>query len=289
LLENGTSGYWEITRMSEAIPPLTVYRAEDDMFIKRTSPLSLIFVEAKAGGKAYYRYADLSKSGNAEAIWRGNALARDTPSAFQRHDTFELVYVIRGKYEILIEDGRFCFEQGEAFLLNRYTRSALLFQENVEIITICMSKEYIGGYLGDEGIVFQQKRINWFFNTNITDEFYDNRDYIEFRHLIKYKNDSTVCKLISHLYDELKGQLPGYAYMVRGLVLRLLLYLDNPRHYNAAYKSLGPSTDKDLVEDMKSYMDKNPRRISRGEFSEMFHYSGGYLASIFKNTLVKPF
>lgn len=283
MTENKSQGYWKILDESESIPLINAYRAEENTIVKHHSPLTAVFVDMAPKGRMTIQQISLSDNVTVRAIWQGGDDSLAEPATLQRHDCFELIYVIRGEIETLIEDGRFLFKQGDAFLLNRYTRNALIFHEMSEIVVICMAKDYwANGQLKDGADTFHHKKISHFFTTNTTNEFYDNRDYVEFRRISETNRDNISSVLLNQLKDEMKLRAPGYTHVARGFALRFLMFLDDPNHYKTTYISLGPSTDKNLVEDIKSFMEKKPRKISQQEISEVFHFSIGYLASIFK-------
>lgn len=280
--DNENIGYWKIQGTEGTIPLFDTYRAEENAIVHHPSPLTLVFIEMNDANHLRIRQYAPTERYDIIAEWEGPHASHSLKPVLQRHDCYELAYVICGSVEILIENGDFIFHEGEAFLLNRFTRNAIIYQEHSVLVFLCMGKNYwTDGLLKDEVISFHHHKISQFLSTNIRTEFYNNRDYLEFR------EKNAECRLIigqlfSQIRKELNTKKPGFALMARGLTLRLLMYMDDPKNYVVNYISLGPSKDRDIVEDIKNYMQEHPYRILRKEIAEIFHFSEGYLSVIFK-------
>lgn len=277
----GNPGHWRITGNEGNIPLIQTYRAEENQIVRHPSPLTLVMVDIKSQTQLVVDQYAPGDSIHIQADWEG-PVQTEEQNPLQRHDCFELIFVLRGKIRVLIEDGDFRFSTGEAFLLNRFTRNAILYEEASLIACLCMSKDYwTNGLLRDEDVSFHHRQIARFFSTNMGSDFYDNRDYIEFRSLSQ-DSLARASLLLMAIRNELDKRAPGYAMIARGLTLRFLTFMDDPSIYKATYVSLGPSRDRDVVEELRAYLESHPRRLTRTEISTEFHFSEGYLALIFK-------
>lgn len=282
-----TQEKWEVYIRDEHSNEMRLESYTLEKLRKHDSSLALVYMETTASNEVCAQEISLSKGASADGFVRMVVPAESQTLFFQRHDSFELIYILRGELETYIEDGCYHFKEGDAFLLNRFTRNALVFKPDAEIVAVCMAKDYLLELnMRNELGSFNHKKISRFFDVNIAGEqendFYDNRDYMEFRQIPGKDSYTPASEIIGALRDEIINRRPGFAYMARGLVVRLLMLMDDSRLFNTSYIDLGPSTEKDFVEDMKEYMAQNPRRIYRKEFSEMLHFNKTYLAEVFK-------
>lgn len=281
-MKESDNDYLEIKPNQLTGPIRASSKYQPDSTVAYPTPVTFLRMTHKTQKTIHLCYADLNSYGEGDGVLHGDTIP-DSLSVMQRHDNFELMLVINGLLETHIEDGRFQFFEGDAYLLNRNTKNKLILHDGADCIALCLSKEYLRDLAEDSYFKISRKGVRNFIQVNTQKDSYENKDYIEFRrHITDGSPPCEAKKLYFRIFEELKLRAPGYTHILRGLVLRLFSLMDNPAVYSAVYIDLGPSLDRDTAEAVKKYLEDHKRIVSRREIAERLHYSVGYISRIFK-------
>lgn len=279
---NSNKNYWKIIPDATTETLMDTYRFDEDSVIHHTSQLTMVYLDISSCNEVHIRQADLNSCLNIKAEWQGEMPPHNDRPFLQRHDHYELIYVVSGLVKVHIEDALLTFAQGDAFLLNRYTRNAIVFQEPSKLAVLCISAAYLLKDIVQKNELSSCKRLYQFFINNISENFKGERDYMEFLRRPEVKDQRQITDLFYQIYCELRIKQTGFSPIVHGLVLRIISQFENDRIFSIYHIFLGATTNKDLVDEIKSYLDQHPYRLELSDISEVFHYSSGYLAKIFK-------
>ena len=200
------------------------------------------------------------------------------------HDYFELTFIIQGEVEVQVEKKIRTYKQGDVLLLNRNTRhSEEYLKKNSSVFYLGLSEEYLQSWPVDDEELNKSKTIfASFLKNNVNDMEKRNKDYVEFFYNQEKAHPSEANKILMEIILELKTRQPGYMIVIRGLIFRLLILLNNRNHYVSNYNDLGVDQKNSLASDVKSYLDKTKYRITREQLGQELHYNGDYLNRIFK-------
>lgn len=250
----------------------TVVENQSSLWMSAVSPLE--------NRNICIRHADMAQSYQLEAVWQGSQHP-DDEIVLQSHDYFDMILVVQGELEIMIETGRFRFETGDAVLLNRNTRNYIFQGQDAAFMALCLSKEYLSEWpQGREMLVNKHRKTGVFFARNLQSDLDDNKDYMEYRLYHGAAGDEAI-GMMNDIFSELHKRAPGYTHVLRGLVFRLFGILENGQAYQTLYVNLGCAASRDLVDEIKRYLSHVKRRVTRDELSNQFHYSRNYIAKVF--------
>lgn len=212
-------------------------------------------------------------------VWHGPKSPDDFVKMRQR-DSIEMVYVVKGVLNIIIEDKKCSFSAGDTYLLNRNTRSFPLFSEGMEEISLFFAEDFLSKVL-TAPMPESCKRLVDFLVSNTSKSYHKSIDYIEFRKQPSTSTDRPG-ECLHAIKQEMIEKKPGFRHFIHGHMCKLLACLGSSDDQYAIYHNLGLQKGH-LADDMKFFMDTHKRRISRKELSEHFNYSEDYLAKLFKS------
>lgn len=215
---------------------------------------------------------------------RFHAAEKNVLPAFEqnhRHDYFELMFVIDGEIDIMIETGIYHYKRGDACLINRNTRHHECFNSNFHIRYLCISRDFFLQAKCSLKDFQASKKIIRFFQRNLDDETKKNKDYIDFSMQIADGLPS-VAVYTDQMIQEMEQKEPGYEYFTIGLLNRFFAQFDNEKLYRTTYINLGLKSAQCMVDDVINLIHARKRRVTRKELSEELNYNGDYINRIFK-------
>lgn len=200
-------------------------------------------------------------------------------SVMHRHNYFEMMFVLRGTVEQIIETDRYIYEEGSICLLNCDMTHAEIFSSDFSTVYFCISRRYLSKFLLD--YIPPDSPLGQFFigNTKETSDY--KKDYVNFTPRKKHSHGH-IEQLLNQITDEHFSERPGYRQIINGLILRLLGYLQDPMLYDYDYIQLDPSTEAYIFSKATRMMEHSAIPLSRSELAEALHYNGDYINRVIK-------
>lgn len=194
------------------------------------------------------------------------------------HNTFEMMYVKKGKIEHKIENQSFTYYENELCLLSPHIIHQEIISEDSEILFINFSKHFIQNLLP----YIRSMKCYPFFKT-ILDQF-DQKRYLYYRPTLDYLKSLTfhslndkIEPLIIHL---LQNQMASSLF-IDAYFISLLEALNQPHYYFEDHPYL-LTHEQRIVTQVKSYIKETKGCINRQQLSELLHYHPDYLNHIIK-------
>lgn len=212
----------------------------------------------------------------------------ELPLRSQKHDGFELYFVMNGTLSVEIEQTMYRLREYDALVMNQNCRSMIEGGDNLILITVTMQKEYM------------QKNNLMKYLTMLSRKSRYDTDYQDAEYAIFHARDgrqavvensqvgmiSVDCKenverLLYQFHGEMSKKMVGYEQIVSGLLSRLFYSLTNENLYGIERIQEKHLAKEDLAEAIKEYLDENPKKIKVEELTKKFHYNRNYLSRIF--------
>lgn len=209
-----------------------------------------------------------------------------------QHDHFELMYVLEGELTNKIERISYTYKKGDACLLNRNTRHMDIPGPRCSVVFINFHAEYILDLM-DRDVLFDLSPrltspdgiIHDFLLSNLQGEERFARNYLEFSstlHTLSSPSENPAEVLIDRMQQSLIDNRPGYSYLLRGLLLRLIYTLEDKNKFHCNFMQLDSSNEDFLFARISNYMEETHGRISRSQLSRALHYNAEFLNQIVK-------
>lgn len=210
------------------------------------------------------------------------------PAKSQKHAGYELYFVMNGILPVEIEQTAYQLQKYDAVIMNQNCKSMIGRGENLILITITLSKEYL-----------EKNKLLKNLNVLSYKSRYDN-DYKDAEYVILHAKDvpkgmvqsqeagalSVDCKediekLLYQFHKELSKKMIGYEQIVSGLLMRIFYSLTNENLYEIEKIQEKSMDGEDVAENIKAYLDENPRKVTMEELADRFHYNRNYLTKVF--------
>ena len=201
------------------------------------------------------------------------------PPILHNHDYFELMFVLRGKLKIQIEETVYTYQAGDACLFDQNIHHAELERQNTSIIYCCITTAFLNSWPGGSTAydLSGSKCLQHFFQ-NSENQTGSSNQFAEFRNAETRGADKNRFILRS-VREELLRREPGSWLIICGLFCRLLNTLADPKFYT--YRCITLKSES-LVDQIRLYIESAPGRVNREEISSAMHYSSDYLNRVFR-------
>lgn len=216
-------------------------------------------------------------------------LAKDD---MHQHEQFELLYVLEGEVTHQIEQATFQYKKGDACLLNKNIRHREIPGAHCRVVFVNMAESYIRDVFENDlvydetgNLIAPDGPIHQFIKSNILGEERFDRNYLEFTpnwsRLSEPDSDSCPV-LLEQMRREMVDQQPGNAFIVKGLLSRLIHELEDDTRYHANFMRLDAGAEDFLFARIVNYLKDSNGRITRTELSNILNYNAEYLNQIVK-------
>ena len=203
-------------------------------------------------------------------------------SRLHRHHYFELVYVIDGQLDLIIEKKHHRFSAGDACIINSNVRHVEEYTSDFSAIYLSMKSEFL------DTIPISQKTgnaptelLNFLNRNRLTTE---DIDYLNFTAVFQ-SDDHVLCRInktILLLIEEMLYQEDGFMTITRQYIHRLFLYFQDPALYLRSNIRLHQTEGQGIFEQILNYIYTHKHKITREELGDALGYNGNYLSQIFK-------
>lgn len=202
-----------------------------------------------------------------------------TETYLHKHIFFELMYIMRGKATVMIEEEEVTYSAGNLCLMNRNTMHCETEMADADILYISIDPSLIVQWPKQLEQPFQYRSIlNRFFTENLSERTGSKRDYVDFQ-LLGEDQIPTIAGEIIQAYTQKRI---GYQFDIYSSLLRLFAVLENPEQYKATYVSMGYGRELVTLENAKRIIEENHGVIRRTELDKKLNYSCEYISQIIR-------
>lgn len=200
-----------------------------------------------------------------------------------RHNYFEILLVLDGALDIIVDGNIVHYSKGDLCLLNRNTKHHEEFRGNFKINYFCLSPNYMESFPVSSGnSTHSFLNILRFFRQNLDDDSRRNKDYIDF-FLLNKQCDSLGAELIwNHIRQEMQEKQAGYELFIKGWLNRLFALLGDGEQYCFEHKNLGLLSEKNITDEVIHYINTKNAKVTREEIASALSYNGDYINRVFK-------
>ena len=195
-----------------------------------------------------------------------------------RHNYIEMVYLIDGETDYIIQDQYYRYQKGDICIINQNVRHMEIPTGNFEALYFSLSKEFIQKYLNTEKKRSKGLQLDDFINRNIS--YTKEMDYLEF-HPITENVDRQINEICVHMLQEMIEKKAGYMDFVSGFMKRLIAILQVPEFYQCNNIHYTIKDTEGLFERILAYIHSHPYKVERSELSREMNYNGNYLSEVF--------
>ncbi len=203
---------------------------------------------------------------------------QDNSIELHRHNYIEMVYVVEGELDFIIEEKYCRYKKGDFCIINQNVLHKEIMLKEYEALYFGFSKDYLRNLLrnekGEHGSVSLEK----FIQRNVGDTL--DIDCLEFIPISERANRQ-LYELCLLLLTELLERQAGYKEFVCGYIKRIFSKLQDYSLYssNNIYYTIDDSAH--LFKDTLSYLQKHKYKVTRNELSAALNYNGNYIGEVF--------
>lgn len=201
-------------------------------------------------------------------------------SRLHKHDYLELVCVLEGELDFMIEGIHKRYHAGDCCIINQNVRHAEEYNSPFAAIYFSLRPDYIASmHLSEKEKqapqLFQFLKRNTIQNNQI--------DYLDFHPIERKRQNQTheMAKLLNLILLELNNRHPGYQDILTGYIKRLFFYLQSPTLYICLNTRFYQKSSSDLFEKTMAYINSHRYKITRAELSDALHYNGNHIGEVF--------
>ncbi len=195
-----------------------------------------------------------------------------------RHDYLEIVIILEGELDFIVEGDRRRFRAGDCSIVNQNvlhveggpTRCAMAY---LSLRPSFARMDASASRLEADGPLFR------FLARNAKPG--DAVDYLDFHPLDAAGAPPALARSLTDLTAELLDRRPGYLSIAEGLVVRILDTLQDPSHFACQSTRYYRRDSKDLVERIMAYIQSRRCHLTRDELARELNYNGNYLNDAF--------
>ena len=189
-------------------------------------------------------------------------------SSYHHHDYFELVFVLRGSYDQVINGVHHHFTQGEVCMLNpRVTHRDDTPGPNDRIIYMGLSSSFLDGEL----MRFFEP------HSDLADFFHARKEQSDIQYIrFQVKDFDAVVSVLEKIIEEDEEKLAGHHLVIKGYLVRIFKLLVDGGRYSLCIQSQ-KEIDQMLCQEILDYMYSNVTHVTRTETAAYFHYNPDYL------------
>lgn len=193
-----------------------------------------------------------------------------------KHEHFEIGYVLRGTALHRIGGQEYRLRQGDLFLIDKGISHRYVEGERFELINLCFYPEII------DRSFFSVKSVN---NMAASSLFHFAPDISQdYSRIVLHDTDGRILSVLEDISREMEEKSNGYRAIVRGHLIRLLVYFLREAGQQEA-KNLSPTVNAILRNLSTRYMEN----VSVSDLSDDDYYSLNYLGKKFKEEMGVPF
>lgn len=205
--------------------------------------------------------------------------AADRLVSLHRHDYLEIVILLKGTLDFLVEGARSRYLAGDCTVINQNVLHRELPGGGGRLVVyVSLKADYLRG-LGLRGTAGDGTTPFSFFERNLAPG--TSVDYIDLMPINRERAMRELEPTLTALVRELACRRPGYADIVRGLIVRLLHTLQDLSRFSCANTRYPRSGDDGVFERTLAFVQERRCRLRRDEVARALNYNGNYLNDVF--------
>lgn len=204
-----------------------------------------------------------------------------TKHSLHKHDFYELTYVLAGTLHMDIEGYDMYYSTGEACFCNRNIRHTEVLDSDCEIVLFMVKEDFLidlykGGAPDSQSVT--KSAVMHMIMENTSETLLISKRFLDFKRLDSsdsYTKESL--PIINQLIEQFTADHRSAQYFIKGYMLRLFLFLEEPSNYEVTFHTLPTSKTESLFLEISNYFRQSTSRATREELERRFHYSSDYL------------
>lgn len=202
-------------------------------------------------------------------------------SRLHKHDYLELVYILYGELDFIIEGTHKRYHSGECCIINQNVRHVEEYTSSFGAIYFSLRPKFIDSlHIAKLGIHSSQLFQFLERNSNQSNQV-DYLDFYSTKKTYPMNSNHEIIDLLKSLLSELADRQPGYLDVITGYLKRFFYYIQSPTHYICLNTRFYPKDSSDLFQATIAYVNSHRYKITRAELSEALHYNGNYISEVF--------
>lgn len=208
------------------------------------------------------------------------------------HNTYEMVYTREGNFFQRIEAQRYKYTARSCCILNRNIRHMEEYTTAFRAVTLSLAPEFVKGIFDDpfqnsfrtgDFCWVQEEEIRQFFDGGVKESENERKRYLNFVPTEQaMEGKDFIHDILEQIMKSLLSPMPGTAYIIRGLICRMLYEFSDQQRYSTRVINIGTDAENTIFSKISILMEECYGRISRSELAERLNYSGNYLNRIVK-------
>lgn len=199
-----------------------------------------------------------------------------------RHDYFEMIFPLSGRFEMQIESMLRVFERWDLCVLNCTTKHTEHFEQGDSLFYLHLSADYLRAEPTIEKVSLRSfGQMSEFFYRDISEGTRHWKNCIHF-HYVGGDMISPLHRIFTQMRAEMEHKEPGFQLLEYALVFRMFCILNDPAYYRAEYINFGSDDGASLALSAKQILDRTNRKMTKDELSERLNYDAEYINRIFK-------
>lgn len=280
------SGNISLSYDAELQSPYSFLNLTSSVFYQSNTPFSLLFTRYSAEEEHPFRLTILSPDFFYHVILSRTEFEQTVLNRpLHQHNTYELMYILKGELFQRIENSRHKYIENSCCLINRNVRHAEEYTSDFHSLNLSLSKDFLSSLItsGDDNYFTIEKNPPKTDLTNfLQSEFHSDsstaKKYIDF---IPHPQVLDIKQYIYTLLDQITNMMlnpfRGVSMIIKAYIYRIFCYLNDLNYYHTDPINLGSSDESQLFARINQLMEKTNGRISRSELSKQLNYSGNYI------------
>ena len=201
-------------------------------------------------------------------------------SQLHRHNYLELVYVISGELDFVIEGVHKRYRAGDCCFINQKVRHV----ESYQRAFCALYLSFRPGFFYDFPSSSQREipdLLNFIKRNTLQNDQVDYLDFIASSSDIFYRNTFRILQCFEQIIMELVEKEPGCMDIVYGYPKRFFAILQTPGCYTCLNTRFYPEGENTLFEKTLDYVHSHKYRLTRSQIAEALHYNGNYISDVF--------
>ena len=191
-----------------------------------------------------------------------------------RHDFFEFVFLLNGKLTHYIGDKTIQQKPGEVLLVDDNTVHGEEWQADYQAIYITMSKvkmEALGNHF------MQNTPIPQFLK-----KIHENSSTCDNHMIFRPIEVNGILEILGQVCKEALGKRYGYEYILWGLILRMVSFLNDERQYESTIFCERCNQEEQIFFQIRQFLEEQNGNVKVDDLIKKFHYSSNYFNEVVK-------
>ena len=202
-------------------------------------------------------------------------------SRLHRHEYFEMIYILSGELDFMIEGTHKRYRSGDCCIINQKVRHVEGYQTHFTAVYLSFRMEFIRRLHFSVNAKHSPELVQ-FLERNIAQNV--QADSIDFSPSVTRDMgmlQSQVSTYLGMILSEMVTQETGFIDVIAGYTKRLFAFLLSPQNYICNNTRFYRHERSELFEQILFYIHEQKRRVTRKEIATVLHYNGNYISDVF--------